>query len=312
MLHLRVPAAVRIITLLFLWPLLSAGQSVKMQQSAKLLSHAFAQRLEASFQYQEAILPAGTTNRESYLKVGHRRYLLTETVRLPRDNQLQQDNYLVQPRNGVLRTSFQSRYLIEPDPDRSTPGQRVSYYQAYVSTDQGIEPTKALLLQNFDPLRLLDERPATGQNAVFYVLDNASAGQRDTLASYQLECPDSSRFCLLTLDERRDARSHRWHENHVSTQTWTSTWQGSRQEQLVSERKGQCWTRQYRTAHDFTETLEAYGLSQALGGGAGWHATVYERHYRRRGKHRAVDTYTLSSYPDMVAPLKLSVLHVAN
>ena len=249
------PAVTRVTVLFLVLPLLSAGQSLHVQQLAEGFSKTFPRRLEASFKYQQAILPIGTTNRESYLKVGQRRYLLAETVRLPRDNQVQQDTYAMQSLHDVLRTSFRSRYLVEPSLSMSSPGLRVSYYQAYVLTDQGLQQTKALLVRNFDPQGLLDERPATGKDTVFYVLDNESAGRGDTLATYHLECPDNSRFSILTLDERLDARIHRWHANHISTQTWTSTWQGSRPELLVSERKGQRWTRRYRTAHEFTETL---------------------------------------------------------
>ena len=305
-------SAPRIAVLLLLVPLLSAGQAVKRGQSAEWLSKTFSRRLEASFKYQEAILPVGVTTRESYWKVGLRRYLLTELVRLPRDDRLKQDNYVVLSLNGVLRTSFQSRYLVEPSPAMSSPGMRVSYYQASVLTDQGVHQTTALLLRNFDPQRLLDERPATGEDKFFYVLDNWSAGRGDTLATYHIACPANSCFCVLTLDERLDARSHRWHANHSSTQTWTSTWQGSRQELLVSERQGQRWTRRYRTAHEFTETLEASNLAPGVVGGGIWLTTVYERHYRRRGPHRAVDTYTCSGALSSVAPqkrVKLSVVH---
>jgi hypothetical protein len=83
--------APRITVLLLLVPLLSAGQAVKRGQSAEWLSKAFSRRLEASFKYQEAILPVGITTRESYWKVGLRRYLLAELVRLPRDGRLKQD-----------------------------------------------------------------------------------------------------------------------------------------------------------------------------------------------------------------------------
>jgi hypothetical protein len=310
---LLLPAAAQITVLLFLVPLLSAGQAVKRGQSAEWLSRAFSRRLEASFKYQEAILPVGITTRESYWKVGRRRYLLAETVRLPRDGRLKQDNHVVLSLNGILRTSFQGRYQVELSPAMTSPGMRVSYYQAAVLTDQGVQQTTALLLRNFDPQRLLDERPTAGEDKFFYVLDNWSAGRGDTLATYHLACPANSRFCVLTLDERLDARSHRWHANHASTQTWTSTWQGSRQELLVSERQGQRWTRRYRTAHEFTETLEVSNPAPGLGGGAIWLDTIYERHYRRRGQHRAVDTYTLSGYPTMGGPLKrlkLSVVHV--
>jgi hypothetical protein len=312
---LLLPTAARVTVLLFLLPLLSAGQSIPEQEAAERLSNAFPRRLEATFKYQQAILPVGIVNRESYLKVGQRQYLLAETVRLPRDKQIQQDTYVVQSLNGGLRTSFQSRYLVEPSPGMSSPGQRVSYYQAYVLTDQGLQQTKALLLRNFDPQDLLAEQPATGKSAFFYVLDNVSAGRGDTLASYHLECPANSPSCVLTLEERLDDRTRRWHTNHGSTQTWTSTWQGPRQELLISERPGQGfrWTRRYHTAHEFTETLEESNLAPGVGGGASWRMTVYERHYCRQDEQRAVDTYTLSGYPTVGAPLKplkLSVVHV--
>lgn len=301
-------AALRLLAPGLLWPLLGRGQSSNLPHPAELLNQAFPRRLEASFPYQEAALPAGLTSRKSYLKVGAHQYLLAEAALLPQDGRLRQDEYALHTLGGALQASFQRRYLQEVSPAMSSPGLRVSYYQAYVFTDQDVRQTKALLLQNFVPQQLFETLPAAGEPRFFYVLDNRPASKGDTLASYQVARAAGSQSCQLTLWQPLNPLRRRWQANCARTQTWDFTWQGPLLQRVVAERAGQRWTRQYRTAHDFTETLETAELAAGRGGGSTVHTVVYQRHYRRRGPHRALDTYRVPGFTAGAAPVKFSVV----
>lgn len=309
---------------LFFLPLLCQGQPARIWQRYGL-NEIFAQRLEASFKYREASLPVGNISYRSYLKVGQHRYPLTQTL-LHGDEALRMDEYLLYKNGDLLQSGFKSRYIVQPSPGVSSPSQVVSFYNAYTVADQGVQELAAFLLQNFEPMSLLKGEQTTTPTGklFFYVITRPAWPLQggDTLASYRLEPvyrlgePTDSSECVLTLYERyhrQDSLAHRWQGNHRSTQTWWVTGEGPMQRCVRSERDVKRWSRVYRNAYDFTETLETSSLNLMAGGGSSIHGIVYQRQYRRRGKNKAVDTYSLSDSPTVsITPVKFTILHVKN
>jgi hypothetical protein len=279
----------------------------------QLINKTFHQRLESTYKYRQAAVPAGCTSVKRYLQLGKKKYLM-EYVLHDRNAGLEmREDYSVRFLNHDTVRVGMAHYVAGGKLTTGT-GQASSAASSEFRNNTYFEVNCLAINQNFDPLAVLSLRPDTARSRQWlYAWSMQPAQGGDTVASYQLFRSRTGDTCRLQLYERstehqlrRYAQREPWRYSHRVACSWQVELTRRRltAEQVSPGEAGGIlrWVRTYRTATDFTETLT--GLYRIGDGGPPYTVAhvFYSRNFTQINSSRSVDTFTVFDEPDFKEP----------
>jgi hypothetical protein len=277
--------------------LAARGQPADPDKQLYLLHTSWRLRLENTYKYQLAALPAGCTSVERYLQLGGKQYLLEQTVDNRRTGQQLRQDYMLRVLNQDTVRLAQAQYLAGGATTREGVQGSLAAGSEYLN-DSYFDTYNLLLSQTFDPLAMLALRPGAAQTGQWLYARSTTPEERgDTLASYSLRRSRTGDTCQVRLLERT-SRQRPWrHANRVAC-SWTVELARQRltAEQLSATADDGYtlrWERLYHTATDFTETLTSQYRTGDGGPPSLETTTHYCREFVQRNASRSVEKFTV-------------------
>lgn len=305
---------------LLLLALLSSTLAAQGQQATPdpdkqlfLLHTTWRLRLENTYKYQLAALPAGCTSVERYLQLGGKQYLLEYTADNRRTGQLLRQDYMVRVVNHDTVRLAQAQYAAAGASTREGVLGSLAVGSEYLN-DSYFEAYNLLLTQTFDPLAVLALRPGVARTGQWLVARSTQPAERgDTLASYSLRRSRTGDTCQVQLLERT-SRQRPWRQAQRLACRWTVEVARRR---LTAEQPSATaddgytlrWERRYHGANDFTETLASQYITGDGGPPALATTAVYVREFTQVSAGRSVEKFTVfDSNSGTKAVLTFSIL----
>jgi hypothetical protein len=287
----------------------AVGQVGQEDAYLRTLTDTYHARLENTYLYQQAVMPAGYASVERSLQVGKKQYRVEYALKDLRSGEQVREEYGLRFLNHDTVSLGQARYVLS---EKLVRGPQQLGMGAFTEFRQDIhtQAGTVLLSQTFDPVAVLSLAPGaarTGQ--VLYVRSAPRGLAADTLASYYLLRAGSGDTCQVTLSERVDA-SRPWHGNSRVACSWRVELTRRR---LTAEQLDpangtlRAWVRTYSTATDFVEEQTDSWVDREAAGGRTTRLN-YRRHYRQLSRQQALDTYAVvNSKPTSKAFLTFTI-----
>lgn len=291
------------------------GQVNNADNQLQLINNTFRLRLENTYTYQQAALPAGCTSVERYLQLGSKSYLLEYVVDDHRAGQQLRQDYMLRFVNQDTVRLAQAQYAAGGAGTTAGVQASLAMGSAYLN-DAYFEAYNLLLTQTFDPLAVLALRPGAARTGQWlYARSTQPAERGDTVASYQLVRSRTGDTCQVRLLERT-SRQRPWRHAKRLACRWTVELarHSLTAEQLsatADNGKLLRWERLYHTATDFTETLTGQYRTGDGGPPSVETITHYSREFTQNNASKSVEKFTVfDSSPDNKAVLTFTVVSV--
>jgi hypothetical protein len=255
----------------------------------------FYNRLENTLRYQEAVLPTSRKASKKYLQLGKRRVLLEslQTLGLSGAKHRVREDYLLSGTVQNPLSTSKARYRLNVN--QEIMGRQLAFglFHNYV-TDNSVEGTEFMLLQEFSPWNLLRLQPGNAQaGQVVFVKNAAPDLNGDTLACYTLT--RTGLTYTMVLQERRTHASRRWRHNTRITCHWIvdmAQRQVTATQPLGNGRITLRWKRTYTNKTDFSEVCTSTALPEQLGDIKNGF-TLYARSFQQKTPASSVEKYTI-------------------
>lgn len=277
--------------------LAARGQQADPDKQLYLLHTLWSLRLENTYKYQLAALPAGCTSVERYLQLGSKQYLLEYGVDNRQTKQQLRQDYMLRVVNHDTVRLAQAQYMAGGANSREGVQGSLAAGSEYLN-DSYFDTYNLLLSQTFDPLAVLALRPGAAQTGQWLYARSTTPEERgDTVASYSLLRSRTGDTCQVRLLERT-SRQRPWrHANRVAC-SWTVELARHRltAEQLsatADEGYTLYWERLYHTATNFTETLTSQRRTGDGGPPSLETTTHYSRDFVQHNASRSEEKFTV-------------------
>jgi hypothetical protein len=274
----------------------AAGQVGQEDAYLRTITDTYHARLENTYLYQQAVMPAGYASVERSFQVGKKHYRMEYALKdLPSGEQVREE-YALRFINHDTVSLGQARYVLSGKLIR---GQQQLGMGAFTEYKQDIytQAGTLLLSQTFDPVAVLSLVPGAARTGQTLYVRNVPRGlAADTIASYYLFRSRSGDTCQVTLSQRADD-TRPWHGNTNSRVACSWRVELTRRcltaEQLdPANGTVREWVRTYSTATDFLEEQTDSWVDREAAGGRTKRLN-YRRHYRQLSRQQALDTYSV-------------------
>lgn len=287
----------RLLVILLGTTLAARGQQPNPDTQLQLINNTFRQRLENTYKYQQAALPAGCTTVERYLQLGSKQYLLEYAVDDRRAGQQLRQDYMLRFLNQDTVRLAQAQYAAGGASTTAGVQSSLAMGSEYLN-DAYFDAYNLLLTQTFDPLAVLALRPGAARTGQWlYARSTQPAERSDTVASYSLLRSRTGDTCQVRLLERT-SRQQPWRHAKRLACRWTVELAHHRltAEQLLGTAEDKYtlrWERLYHTATDFTETLTGQYRTGDGGPPSVETITHYSREFTQINASKSIEKFTV-------------------
>lgn len=274
----------------------AVGQAGYEDAWLRTLTDTYHERLESTYLYQQAVLPAGYARVERSLQVGQKHFPVGYALKDLNSGRQVCEEYALHVVNGDTVSLGQATYVLSGKLTREQNQLSMGAFTVY-KQDIYVEANTVLLSQNFDPVAVLNLAPGAARTGQTLYVRNASQGlAADTIAKYYLWRSRSGDTCQVTLSQRADA-TRPW-LNSINSRVACS-WRVELARRCVTAEQidpvngsVQAWVRTYSTATDFSEVHTDDWADQGAHGGRVTRL-VYRREFRQLSPQQALDTYSV-------------------